>query len=74
MHRFLAALLSASLLAGVAAAQTRDMSSNGVALDRVVAIVNEGIVLQSQLETQTALIEDRRLRQLERRQTERDAA
>ena len=59
MHRFLAALLSASLVAGIAAAQTRDMSSTGVALDRVVAIVNEGIVLQSQLDTQTALIEDR---------------
>ncbi len=59
MHRFLAALLSASLLAGAAVAQTRDMSSTGVALDRVVAIVNEGIVLQSQLDTQTALIEDR---------------
>lgn len=59
MHRFLAALLSASLLAGVAAAQTRDMSSTGIALDRVVAIVNEGIVLQSQLDAQTALIEDR---------------
>ena len=59
MHRFLAALLSASLVAGIAAAQTRDMSSTGVALDRVVAIVNEGIVLQSQLDTQTTLIEDR---------------
>ncbi len=59
MHRFLAALLSATLLAGAAAAQTRDMSSTGVALDRVVAIVNEGIVLQSQLDTQTTLIEDR---------------
>ena len=35
------------------------MSSTGVALDRVIAIVNEGIVLQSQLDTQTALIEDR---------------
>jgi peptidyl-prolyl cis-trans isomerase SurA len=59
MHRFLAALLSASLFSGAAAAQTRDMSSTGVALDRVVAIVNEGIVLQSQLDTQTTLIEDR---------------
>ena len=31
-------------------AQTRDMSSSGVALDRVIAIVNEGVVLQSQLD------------------------
>jgi len=59
MNRFLAALLSTTLLAGAAVAQTRDMSSTGVALDRVIAIVNEGIVLQSQLDTQTALIEDR---------------
>ncbi len=39
--------------------QTRDLSSSGVALDRVVAIVNEGIVLQSQLDTQSALIAER---------------
>jgi peptidyl-prolyl cis-trans isomerase SurA len=35
------------------------MSSTGVALDRVVAIVNDGIVLQSQLDTQSALIAER---------------
>jgi peptidyl-prolyl cis-trans isomerase SurA len=59
MTRFLAGLLFIALLAGDADAQTRDMSSTGVALDRVVAIVNEGIVLQSQLDAQTAMIEDR---------------
>ncbi len=59
MTRLLAGLLSLALLAGHAHAQTRDMSSTGVALDRVVAIVNEGIVLQSQLDAQAALIEDR---------------
>jgi peptidyl-prolyl cis-trans isomerase SurA len=59
MTRILAGLLSLALLAGHADAQTRDMSSTGVALDRVVAIVNEGIVLQSQLDAQTAMIEDR---------------
>ena len=59
MSRILAGLLSLALLAGHAHAQTRDMSSTGVALDRVVAIVNEGIVLQSQLDTQTAMIEER---------------
>jgi peptidyl-prolyl cis-trans isomerase SurA len=47
------------LSAGAAWAQTRDMSSSGVALDRVIAIVNEGVVLQSQLDTQSALIADR---------------
>jgi len=47
------------LLPGAAFAQTRDMSATGVALDRVIAIVNDGIVLQSQLDTQSALIEER---------------
>ncbi len=59
MTRTLAGLLSLALLASHAHAQTRDMSSTGVALDRVIAIVNEGIVMQSQLDTQTAMIEDR---------------
>jgi len=59
MTRILAGLLSLALLAGHAHAQTRDMSATGVALDRVIAIVNEGIVLQSQLDAQTAMIEDR---------------
>jgi peptidyl-prolyl cis-trans isomerase SurA len=59
MTRFLAGLLFIALLAGEVDAQTRDMSSTGVALDRVVAIVNEGIVLESQLDAQTAMIEDR---------------
>ncbi len=59
MTRILAGLLSLALLAGHAHAQTRDMSSTGVALDRVVAVVNEGIVLQSQLDAQIATIEDR---------------
>jgi peptidyl-prolyl cis-trans isomerase SurA len=59
MTRFLAGLLFIALLPGEVDAQTRDMSSTGVALDRVVAIVNEGIVLESQLDAQTAMIEDR---------------
>ena len=59
MLRILSTLLSLSLLAGAADAQTRDMSATGIALDRVIAIVNEGIVMQSQLDTQSTLIEDR---------------
>jgi peptidyl-prolyl cis-trans isomerase SurA len=56
----LTGFLCASLLsAAPAAAQTRDMSSTGVALDRVIAIVNDGIVLQSQLDAQSALIAER---------------
>ena len=59
MIRILSSLLTLSLIAGAAGAQTRDMSSTGIALDRVIAIVNEGIVMQSQLDTQSTLIEDR---------------
>ncbi len=59
MSRILTGFLCMLLPAGAALAQTRDLSSTGVALDRVVAIVNEGVVLQSQLDTQTALIGER---------------
>ena len=59
MSRILTGFLCTFLLAGAALAQTRDMSASGVALDRVIAIVNDGIVLQSQLDTQTALIGER---------------
>ena len=59
MGRILTVFLCSFLVAGAGLAQTRDMSSSGVALDRVVAVVNDGIVLQSQLDTQTALIAER---------------
>jgi peptidyl-prolyl cis-trans isomerase SurA len=59
MSRIPIVLLCTLLLPGAALAQTRDMSSTGVALDRVVAIVNDGIVLQSQLDMQSALIAER---------------
>ena len=51
MSRILTGLLSTGAARRRrAAAQTRDLSTSGVALDRVVAIVNDGIVLQSQLD------------------------
>ncbi|MEX2149294.1 MAG: peptidylprolyl isomerase [Steroidobacteraceae bacterium] len=59
MSRQLTALLLSLTLAGPAAAQTRELSTSGVPLDRVIAIVNDGIVLQSQLDTQSAMIVDR---------------
>jgi len=59
MSRILTGLLCMFLFAGAAAAQTRDMSSTGVPLDRVIAVVNEGVVLQSQLDSQVAMITDR---------------
>lgn len=59
MIRATIALFLAALLATAAAAQTRELSTSGVPLDRVIAVVNEGIVLQSQLDAQTAMITDR---------------
>jgi peptidyl-prolyl cis-trans isomerase SurA len=40
-------------------AQTREASSSGVLLDRVAATVNEGVVLQSELEEQMVVIAER---------------
>ncbi|HPF25131.1 MAG TPA: peptidylprolyl isomerase [Steroidobacteraceae bacterium] len=40
-------------------AQTRDLGSKGELLDRVAAVVNDGIVLQSELEDQVTLITER---------------
>ncbi len=59
MSRVLISLLAALTLSGSALAQTRELSSSGVPLDRVVAIVNEGVVLRSQLDAQIAMIMDR---------------
>lgn len=61
---FLALLLTLPCLApgSAALAQTRDLSTSGVLLDRIAAVVNEGVVLTSQLDTQTEEI-TARLRQ-----------
>ncbi|MGB5131750.1 MAG: peptidylprolyl isomerase [Steroidobacteraceae bacterium] len=59
MSRVLISLLAALTLSGTALAQTRDLSTSGVSLDRVVAIVNDGVVLQSQLDDQINLIMSR---------------
>jgi peptidyl-prolyl cis-trans isomerase SurA len=59
MSRIPAIFLCAVLLPGGALAQTRELSSSGVPLDRVVAIVNDGVVLQSQLDSQIKLITGR---------------
>jgi peptidyl-prolyl cis-trans isomerase SurA len=51
----------ALLLAGVGTAysQSKELSSTGVLLDRVAAIVNDGIVLRSDVESQMAVISAR---------------
>ena len=59
MSRILTGFLCMALTSGAVLAQTRELSSSGVALDRVVAIVNEGIILQSQLDTQVLFITER---------------
>lgn len=51
-------LLAVALLvvAPGALAQTRELSTTGQPLDRIVAVVNDGVVLQSELDGQTRLI------------------
>ena len=44
---------------GTVQAQTKDLSSSGVLLDRVAAVVNDGIVLRSDVEKQLDTISDR---------------
>ncbi|HXL97377.1 MAG TPA: hypothetical protein VN925_03320, partial [Steroidobacteraceae bacterium] len=41
------------------AAAAKELSTNGVLLDRVAAVVNEGVVLQSELDLQIREIEAR---------------
>jgi peptidyl-prolyl cis-trans isomerase SurA len=54
-----ACLTLTGLLASPFVGGAKELSTNGVLLDRVVAVVNEGVVLQSELEMQTREIESR---------------
>ena len=60
MPSTLRALLTALLLTAVAAtpagAQTRELSSSGELLDGIAAIVNDGVVLKSELDAETGRI------------------
>jgi peptidyl-prolyl cis-trans isomerase SurA len=56
-------LLSLALLPGLSMAQTRELSSNGVLLDRIAAVVNDGVVLTSELDAQTEEVIARLLQQ-----------
>jgi len=51
--------LALGLASATAISQTRETSSSGVLLDRVAATVNEGVVLQSELEEQMLIIAGR---------------
>ncbi len=44
------------LIAGNAGAQTRELASRGVLLDRIAAIVNDGVVLKSEVDEQTNVV------------------
>ncbi len=63
MRRISKALLAASLVAlsglGTAQAQTRELATKGVLLDRIAAVVNDGVVLNSDLDEQIAVISER---------------
>lgn len=52
-------ILPALLASSMAFAQTRELNTSGVLLDRVAATVNEGIVLDSELQEQLAIISER---------------
>ncbi|HEV2287000.1 MAG TPA: peptidylprolyl isomerase [Steroidobacteraceae bacterium] len=55
-----AALSVAALgLCALAAAQTRELDTKGVMLDRIAAIVNDGVVLDSDLEAQIESVSER---------------
>src|SRR5215472_10862851 len=65
MRRIMTAitLLAVSLVAlavcGPAAAQTRELDTRGVMLDRIAAIVNDGVVLNSDLDMQIEAVSER---------------
>jgi len=44
---------------GLASAQTRELETRGVMLDRIAAIVNDGVVLNSELDTQLEVVSER---------------
>jgi peptidyl-prolyl cis-trans isomerase SurA len=59
MQRLLAALAPVLLLPTLALGQTRDLATQGVQLDRIAAIVNDGVVLTSELDEQVGAVTER---------------
>ena len=61
MRRFLTCTLAAMLLAVAhgSAAQTREIGGRGELLDRIAVVVNDGVVLQSQIDAQIAAVTER---------------
>ena len=52
MRRQLVLILGVLAFPGLALAQTRDLSTQGTLLDRVAAVVNDGVVLESEVDDQ----------------------
>ncbi|HUN24856.1 MAG TPA: peptidylprolyl isomerase [Steroidobacteraceae bacterium] len=52
-------LVSIVATGGVAHAQTRDLTNSGVELDRIAAVVNDGVVLTSEVDDELALVMER---------------
>jgi peptidyl-prolyl cis-trans isomerase SurA len=59
MRRIAILALSALAVQGSAWAQTRELATQGELLDRVVAIVNDGVVLNSDLDAQLGAVSER---------------
>lgn len=59
MFRIAIVLLVAASWPGLSAAQTRELSSGGELVDRIAAVVNEGIVMKSELDDQMKIITER---------------
>jgi len=59
MQRFLAVLAATFAVQGLAQAQTRELATKGELLDRVAAVVNDGVVLSSELDEQIVAISER---------------
>jgi peptidyl-prolyl cis-trans isomerase SurA len=55
----LALTLAALTLQGTALAQTRELATKGQLLDRIAAVVNDGVVLNSDLDEQIAIVSGR---------------
>lgn len=53
------AALSVLLWQGTVHAQTRELATKGVLLDRVAAVVNDGVVLNSELDDQVSAVSER---------------
>ncbi|HWZ64985.1 MAG TPA: peptidylprolyl isomerase [Steroidobacteraceae bacterium] len=51
--------VAAALVYGSVRAQTRELETKGVLLDRIAAIVNDGVVLNSELDTQIEVVSER---------------